>query len=150
METMFTRIKKRRMELGMTQDELAVKAGYSDKSAISHLEKGETDPPQSKIIALADALQTTPSYLLDGYDIESIYNQIKIMDDFDRMILINRLNKDVEKRRSLHDILMEEHSTNINVEEARKIIDDVINKEPKKLIKVGMPQITKQPKPKKA
>jgi transcriptional regulator with XRE-family HTH domain len=39
METMFTRIKNKRLELKMSQEDLAAKVGYSDKSAISHLEK---------------------------------------------------------------------------------------------------------------
>ena len=126
MENMFTRIKQRRIELGMTQDELANKTGYSDKSAISHLEKGELDPPQSKIIALADALKTTPAYLMDGYDIESIYNQIQIMDDFDRMILINRLIKEENerKKRPVFNMLTEEHKGSyVTVDEVHDIIE---------------------------
>ena len=150
METIADRIKKRRLELGLSQDELAKRVGYKDRSSISYIEDGKKELKQSMIVKMAEELKTTPSYLMDGYDVEAIYNQIKSMDAFDRMILINRLNKDFEQKRTLHDMLMEEHSTQINIQEAKKIIDDVLSKEPKKIIKVGMPKIGKNPTPEKA
>lgn len=58
------RIKARRTELKMTQTELAEKIGYHGKSAISHIEKGDSDMSQTKIILIAEALQTTPDYIL--------------------------------------------------------------------------------------
>ena len=53
-----------RTELGLTVEELAHKMGYKDKSSISKIENGKADIPQSKIAAFADALQTTPAYLM--------------------------------------------------------------------------------------
>lgn len=55
----------------MTQTELAEKIGYHGKSAISHIEKGDSDMSQTKIILIAEALQTTPDYILglDGSEI---------------------------------------------------------------------------------
>ena len=50
----------------------------------------------------------------------------------------------------LREILTAEHSTEINIEEAKRIIDDTLSKEPKKIIKVGMPKIGKNPTPEKA
>lgn len=50
----------------------------------------------------------------------------------------------------LREILTAEHSTEINIEEAKRIIDDTLSKEPKKIIKVGMPKIGKNPAPEKA
>ena len=64
MATLYDRIKSRRTELGMTIEELARKMGYKDKSSISKIEKGKADIPQSKIAAFADALETTPAYLM--------------------------------------------------------------------------------------
>jgi hypothetical protein len=49
-------------------------------------------------MAFAKALKTTPSYLMDGYDLETIYNQILNMNDFDQMLLINRLIKLMEEK----------------------------------------------------
>lgn len=98
METIYNRIEKRRKELGISQEELAGLVGYKEKSSISHIEKGHKDIPQSKIMAFAKALKTTPSYLMDGYDLETIYNQILNMNDFDQMLLINRLIKLMEEK----------------------------------------------------
>lgn len=74
---LYKNIKKRRLELGMTQSDLAEKLGYSDKSMIAKIESGKVDLAQSKIIAFADALRVTPSDLMgwneDGTDTETYY-----------------------------------------------------------------------------
>lgn len=74
MTTLYSRIKKRREELGMSQAELAEKLGYSDRSTIAKIEKGVNDITQSKIAAFAEHLHTTPAYLMgwtdDYYDYE--------------------------------------------------------------------------------
>lgn len=64
MATLYDRIKSRRTELGLTVEELAHKMGYKDKSSISKIERGKADIPQSKIAAFAQALETTPAYLM--------------------------------------------------------------------------------------
>lgn len=71
---LYKRIKKRREELGMSQDELAQKLGYKSRSTIAKIEKGENDITQSKIAAFAQALQTTPGNLmgLDSEDTSTI------------------------------------------------------------------------------
>lgn len=61
------RIFKVRTEKGLTQSELANRAGYKSRSTIAKIESGERDAPQSMIVALAKALGTTPSYLM-GWD----------------------------------------------------------------------------------
>lgn len=58
------RIKKRRIEIDITQDDLAKKLGYKSRASINKIELGLTDITQSKISAFADALKTTPSYLM--------------------------------------------------------------------------------------
>lgn len=60
------RIKEYRLMLGLSQQALAEKAGYTDKSAISVIEQGRVDVPYSKLIALAAALNVAPGNLLDG------------------------------------------------------------------------------------
>lgn len=57
-------VKARREELGMSQDELARKAGYLNRSSIARIERGDTDIPQSKLYDIARALKVTPSYLM--------------------------------------------------------------------------------------
>lgn len=67
MTTLYDRIKARREELNMSQEDLANKLGYKSRSSINKIEKGENDIPQSKIAAFAKALDTTPGYLM-GWD----------------------------------------------------------------------------------
>ena len=64
---LYKNIKKRRLELDMTQSDLAKKLGYSDKSMIAKIEKGAVDLSQSKITAFAKALKTTEVALM-GWD----------------------------------------------------------------------------------
>lgn len=65
------RIKNKRESLGMTQEELAIKAGYKSRSSINKIEKDGRGLPQSKILLIAKALDTTPAYLM-GWDEEKI------------------------------------------------------------------------------
>ena len=58
------RIKDRRMELGLTLDELAAKVGYSDKSTLSRVENGKTDMPLKKLDKIAQVLDVAPAYLI--------------------------------------------------------------------------------------
>lgn len=61
---LYENIKNRRLELSMTQSELAEIMGYADKGMISRIESGKVDIAQSKILAFAKALNTTPSALM--------------------------------------------------------------------------------------
>lgn len=58
------RIRARREEIGMTQEELATKMGYKNKSTIAKIESGVNDVAQSKVVKLAKALETTTIYLM--------------------------------------------------------------------------------------
>lgn len=58
------RIKQRREALGMTQDELAKLVGYTSRSSVAKVEANANGMVQSKLIAFANALKTTPAYLL--------------------------------------------------------------------------------------
>lgn len=62
--SIYERIRKRRIELGMTQEELAHKIGYTSKSSITKIETGHVDLPQSKIVEFAHALDTNVGYLM--------------------------------------------------------------------------------------
>lgn len=62
--TLGERIKKLRLESGLTQEELAKEIGYSTKTSISKIENDVLDINQSTIVALARALKTTPSVLM--------------------------------------------------------------------------------------
>lgn len=66
--TIGEKIIKRRIELGMSQDELAKKVGYKDRSSIARIESGERDIRQSSVMKFAEALNTTPAWLMDISD----------------------------------------------------------------------------------
>lgn len=76
----YSRIKNRRKELKMTQQELAFKVGLKTKGAICRIEAGERDIAQGQIAAFAKALDTTPAYLMgweessEPSNISAIYN----------------------------------------------------------------------------
>lgn len=64
-------IRERRKNLGMTQQELALKVGYTDRSTIAKIEAGKIDIPQSTIVALAKALECEPGDLMGSVTSES-------------------------------------------------------------------------------
>lgn len=70
------RIKMRREELGMSQGELARKIGYSNRSAVCKIEKGEREIRQGTIVRIAAALKTTPSYIMGWDEEESMTAQV--------------------------------------------------------------------------
>lgn len=61
------KIKKRREELGMSQMDLALKVGFTSRSAITKVEKNINGVTGTKVEQFAKALNTTPSYLM-GWD----------------------------------------------------------------------------------
>ena len=72
-DTIGPKIKQFRKNRKLTQDELAESLGYSGKSVISHIEKGDADMTYEKILLL---LRT---YALDAnelFDVESIDKQL--------------------------------------------------------------------------
>lgn len=64
----FERIKKLRIEKGLSQEDLAKKVGYTHRSSIGKVETGLVDLSQSKIKAFAKALDVTPQYLMGWED----------------------------------------------------------------------------------
>ena len=68
MKTFGERVKTRREELGMTQDELAKRLGYKSRSSINKIELDQRNMKQSQIADLAKALNTTPGYLMGWKD----------------------------------------------------------------------------------
>lgn len=63
------RVKQRREELGLSQEQLALKMGYNSRTSINKIENGR--PCSQKIIArLAEALQVSIPYLMGWEDEE--------------------------------------------------------------------------------
>lgn len=68
------RIREKRESIGMTQEELAEKLGYKNKSSIAKIETGTNDIVQSKVIEFANVLGTTVAYLM-GWEENSFSNK---------------------------------------------------------------------------
>lgn len=67
--TLYDRIRTRREQLNMSQEELAKRLGYKSRSTIAKIESGENDITQSKIVAFAKALGVKPGYLMGWEDV---------------------------------------------------------------------------------
>lgn len=75
-ETIGPKIKQFRKKRKLTQDELAESLGYSGKSVISHIEKGDADMTYEKILLL---LRT---YMLDANELFEVERIDKQLDDW--------------------------------------------------------------------
>ena len=62
------RIKERREALGMSQEALALKLGYSGKTAISKIERGVNGVSSNQLVSIAEALRTNIMYLFGLVD----------------------------------------------------------------------------------
>lgn len=67
MRELYRNIKRLREENGLSQETLAKMTGYTDRSSITKIEKGQVDLQQSKIELFAKALNTTIPKLV-GWD----------------------------------------------------------------------------------
>lgn len=96
------KIRLRREELGMSQDELAKKCGYASRVSISKIETGERYVPQWKIESFAKALRVLPEYLMGWADDEGItMSDADFIEDDRLRVIIERANKDTAYRERL-------------------------------------------------
>jgi len=65
------RIRSRRTELGLSQEELAKKVGYSSRSTVNKIEKGTRNPKTDDVKKIASALKVDFEYLLGDISIET-------------------------------------------------------------------------------
>lgn len=61
---LYQNIKRLRLAHNWSQDELAAKTGYTDRSSIAKIESGKFDLPQSKILLFAEVLGVDAGYLM--------------------------------------------------------------------------------------
>lgn len=71
--TIADRIRIRREQLNLTQEELAVKCGYAGKSSISKIEKSGDDITLKKIQRVASVLGVSHRYLM-GWEDDDLLN----------------------------------------------------------------------------
>lgn len=102
--TIGERIRSRRIQLGMSQDELAKKLGYKSRSSINKIELNGRNLTQSKIADIAIALETTPDYIM-GWNVETekgkkqmrLFMTDDIMSGDPEYDLLRRISKDDRK-----------------------------------------------------
>ena len=70
------KIKERREELGLSQQELAERLGYTTRSTVCKVENGDNDISRTKILAYATALEVSPVWLLGLSDNKHIYTDL--------------------------------------------------------------------------
>ena len=100
------RIRQRREELDMTQDELARAAGYKSRSSINKIEVDGRGLPQNKIVDIARALKVTPSYLM-GWEDEDVATLTAMQEDtMEKFLMLNYEHQLVVK--SIVDTLSEQ------------------------------------------
>ena len=69
MDELYRNIRKRRLEIGMTQKELADKCGYKDHTTINKIENGSVDITFGRLEQIAAALGTSVVLLIMGDNI---------------------------------------------------------------------------------
>ena len=105
------KIKRRRMELGWSQRELARRMGYSDNSTLARIEQGKVDVYQNKIVQFSEVLGVSVAYLMDWEEEEKRNDIIadvvlKMRTDNEFMSVVETLYKlDNDKLHSINQML---------------------------------------------
>lgn len=104
--TVGERIRNRRIELELTQEELAHKLGYKSKASINKIELGIQDLPQKKIAEVAKALETTPSDLMGWNERGFIHVSEK---EFQKVMnnVITVVNTEIEHKQSIEEKIVD-------------------------------------------
>lgn len=125
---LYKNIKSLREQLGMSQNELAKLTGYTNRSSIAKIEKGEVDLPLSKIELFASALNTTPSELMgDTWENDVIDNARSDLighfdgDAFEIAKFQEAEANDVSEERAANVVAAHKEGENFTPEELEKI-----------------------------
>lgn len=95
--TVADRIKNKRIELNLSQEELAKKAGYNDKTAISKLEHAGNNITLKQVKRIAPALEVTPEYLMGWESIKTDLPDISVLLNDNVKMLIEDIKPIQEK-----------------------------------------------------
>lgn len=126
-------IKKRRMELKMSQQELADEMGYKTRSTIAKIESGENDVSQKKLRRFAEILDTTVEALISGYTMTESYVNAEVFDSGERhknVVVILAGGKSGRNRQSIPSQYINVHGKPIivycmEVYQSHPLVDDV-------------------------
>ena len=96
------RIRSKREQIGLTQEELAKALGYKNKSTIAKIENGTNDIVQSKVVEFANGLHTTVAYLMGWEDDKLDF----ILSDEEKELIIEYRNADSVSREAVQRLLL--------------------------------------------
>lgn len=118
--TLGEKVKLKREELNLSQEELAEKMNYKSKTSIHKIEVGITDLPLSKVKELAAVLKTTPAYLMGWEEDKSDVDLVK-SDDLDKSddfkMVARDYNKLSEDKKKLFKSMMKNFMKSLNEDE---------------------------------
>lgn len=98
LEEIGKRIKDLRESKKLSQEELARAAGYKTRSSINKIELGKTNLSQSRITKIANALETSPGYLMG-------WKSSLILTEEEERIILNYRNSDKKSKLLIKQIL---------------------------------------------
>lgn len=90
--TIGERIKQRRLELGLSQEDLAKRLGNKSRASVCTVEKDKEDLTTDRIRKYAEALETTPAYLMGWTD------KVELPSKNDSMDKVMELSKQFAER----------------------------------------------------
>lgn len=89
------KIRYRRQQLNISQQELAEAVGYTSKGMISNIEAGKVNIPMDKLVLISHCLGVTPSYFLNEEPAPmdmKLYEQIRDLSDEERKQVFAYIN----------------------------------------------------------
>ena len=89
-------IRRLRLALDMSQDDLAALCGYTSRSSIAKIEAGAIDIPQGKIQKFAAALHVKPSDILAAAPVEPLPGPIVELEEIIKELNEKQLQKLLE------------------------------------------------------
>lgn len=151
MTELYKNIKKLREELGLSQEELAKRTGYTNRSSIAKIEKGLVDLSQTKIELFAKVLGVAPGDLMGWeqeppqeeptFNEQSLIKKYRLLSNREQAAVDNLINNlsqtektpakiDYSRFKTAEEIMKEDHliakgggKVNISKENLQKIIE---------------------------
>ena len=117
--TVADRIRDKRKELGLSQDDLARMMGYKDKTSISKIENSGNDISMKKLDKIAKVLDTTPEDLM-GWSSKEQYERVRKYASYIR----KAIDFDLEKATTLYNLYQNASP------EAKKAVEVLLKFEP--------------------
>ena len=94
------KIRQRRIELGLSQRDLAFKMGYTNNSTIAKIEQGKVDVSQSRVLQFSKVLGVSIAYLMDwdSDSKESSFAEMTLTEgELQLLDLFNRVPRDQQQ-----------------------------------------------------